>query len=153
MEFTFHNSYVILELVLSTVIFWTELNCWRKSYSNNAILLLSWSHRYKNSSVVISKCGWPLRNIHISNDNGCFTFYVDALFPLCQDFNRTWLYIWVERQVSYKKQDLLTLLEHLSSPLFFVWLGLCCSSFLFVLSYYVSLCSEFRVMTSVTISA
>ena len=59
----------------------------------------------------------------------------------------------VERQVSYNKQDLLTLLEHLSSPLFFVWLGLCCSSFLFVLSYYVSLCSEFRVVTSVTISA
>jgi hypothetical protein len=25
MEFTFHNSYVILELVTSTVIFWTEL--------------------------------------------------------------------------------------------------------------------------------
>ena len=30
MEFTFHNSYVILELVPSTGIFWTELSCWRK---------------------------------------------------------------------------------------------------------------------------
>jgi hypothetical protein len=27
MEFAFHNSYVILELVASTVIYWTELSC------------------------------------------------------------------------------------------------------------------------------
>ena len=40
MEFTFHNSYVILELVPSTVIFWTELSCWRNSYSNKATMLL-----------------------------------------------------------------------------------------------------------------
>jgi hypothetical protein len=32
MEFTFHNSLIFLELVLSTVIFWTELSCWHKSY-------------------------------------------------------------------------------------------------------------------------
>jgi hypothetical protein len=32
MEFAFHNSYVILELVHSTVIFWTELNCLRNCY-------------------------------------------------------------------------------------------------------------------------
>jgi hypothetical protein len=41
MEVTFHNSYVILELVPSTVIFWTDLSCWCKGYSNNAMLLLS----------------------------------------------------------------------------------------------------------------
>ena len=29
-----------------------------------------------------SQSGWPLRNIHISNDNGCFIFYVDVFFPL-----------------------------------------------------------------------
>jgi hypothetical protein len=34
------------------------------------ILLLSW------------RSGWLLRNIHISNDNGSFTFYVDVFFPL-----------------------------------------------------------------------
>ena len=28
------------------------------------------------------KSGWSLRNIHISNDNGSFTFYVDVVFPL-----------------------------------------------------------------------
>jgi hypothetical protein len=34
----------------------------------------------------------------------------------CQDFYRTWLYIWVTWRVSYKKQELLALPEHLSSP-------------------------------------
>jgi len=53
MEFTFHNSYIITELVPSTVIFWTELSCWLKSYSNKATLLLSWSLLCKNSTVVI----------------------------------------------------------------------------------------------------
>jgi hypothetical protein len=54
MEFTFHHSYVILELVPSTVIFWIELSYWRKSYSIKATLLLCWSHRYKYSTVVIT---------------------------------------------------------------------------------------------------
>jgi hypothetical protein len=69
---------------------------------------------------------------------------------LCQDFYRTWLYIWVTRRVSYKKQELRTLCEHLSShPVF--W---CCSSFqFFVLSNYLSLRSQFRDVMSVTISA
>jgi hypothetical protein len=35
-----------------------------------------------------------------------------------QDFYQTWLYIWVTR-MSYKKQEPLTLREHLSSPPFF----------------------------------
>ena len=53
-EFTFHNSYVILEFVPSTVIFWIELSCFRKSCSHKATFLLGWSHRYKNSTVVIT---------------------------------------------------------------------------------------------------
>ena len=47
MEFTFHNSYVILELVPSTVIFWTELSCWRKSYSNKATMFLGMNSSLK----------------------------------------------------------------------------------------------------------
>ena len=46
------------------------------------------------------------------------------MFPFlyhCRDFYRTWLYIWVTRRVSYKKQELPTLRKHLSSsPVFFV---------------------------------
>jgi hypothetical protein len=29
-----------------------------------------------------SQSGWPLRNIHISNDNGSFTFYIEVFLPL-----------------------------------------------------------------------
>ena len=71
MDFTFYNSYLILELVSSTVIFWTELRCWRKGYSSKTTLLLGWSHRYKNSTGVITI---------ISNDNISFTFYEDVSF-------------------------------------------------------------------------
>ena len=62
MELTFHNLSVIPEFVPSTVIFWTELSCWRKIYSNKTTFLLSCRHRYKNiwSS---SRSGWPLRTI------------------------------------------------------------------------------------------
>jgi hypothetical protein len=33
----------------------------------------------------------------------------------CQDFYQTWLYIWVTQRVYYKKQEWLTLRDHLSS--------------------------------------
>ena len=52
MEFTFHNSYIILELLLNTILLWTEHSCWHKCYSNKATLLLGWSHRYKNVTVI-----------------------------------------------------------------------------------------------------
>jgi len=38
----------------------------------------------------------------------------------CQDFYRTWLYIWVTRSLSYKKNELFTLREYPSSPLFII---------------------------------
>ena len=59
----------------------------------------------------------------------------------CQDFYWNWLYIWIKRRVSYKKQELIILSQHLSSPPYICW-GSCCS--LILLSYNVSLRSEFR---------
>jgi len=55
--------------------------------------------------------------------------------------------------MTYKKQELLTIRKYLSPPRF-LW-GLRCSSVqvFFVLSYYVSTRSEFRVVVSFTISA
>ena len=80
MKLTFHNSYVILELVPSTMIFWTELSCWRWSYSNKATLLLGCNiaTKFLRSS---SQSDWLLQNIHISSGNGSFTLYVDVFFP------------------------------------------------------------------------
>ena len=105
-------SYVLLELLPTAVIVWTELSCWRKSYSSK------------------SRSGWPLQNIHISNNNGSFYFLRRLLSFLfhCQDFYRTWLFILVTWRIPYKKQELPTLRQHLSSPPIF-WLGSFCSSF------------------------
>jgi len=86
------GEYVILQCVPSTVILWTEFSWWRKSYSNNATLLLGGRHRYKKKAS--SQSGCPLWNIHISNDNGYFTFtYIFSFLYRYQDFWRTWLYI------------------------------------------------------------
>ena len=60
-----------------------------------------------------SQSGWPLRNIHISNDYGSFTCYVvDVLFRL----SRSWLLLDLIWLVSYAKQELLTFRENLHSP-------------------------------------
>jgi hypothetical protein len=93
-----------------------------KHYSNKATLLLYVEVIVTKIIRSSSRSGWSVRNIHISNDSEAFTFYVDVYFLYhCQYFYRTWLYIWVTRRVSYKKHDLLTLREHLSSlPGFFV---------------------------------
>ena len=66
------------------------------------------------------------------------------------DLYRTWLYIWVTRRVSYKKQELLTLREHIRSlSLLNCWWDpyTCCSSWFFVLSSYVSLRYDFHIKT------
>jgi hypothetical protein len=107
-----------------------------------------------------SQSVWLLRNIHISNDNGSVTFYVDVCFLLSLSIlYGTWLYIWVTRRVSYKKQERLTLSGHLSSlftscflvgsvlPIFYSFFFFC------VLSSYMFLRSEFRVVMSVAIFA
>ena len=66
--------------------------------------------------------------------------------------SKTLLYIWVTRGC-YKKDELLTHREHLSSPPVFWW-GLCCLSLILccpVMCFYVR--SEFSVVMSATISA
>jgi hypothetical protein len=51
-------------------------NTWKhdiiERYVDDVLLLIRWS----------SQSSWPLRHIHISNDNGSFTFYVHVFFPL-----------------------------------------------------------------------
>jgi hypothetical protein len=84
----------------------------------------------------LSRSGWLLRNIHSSNDNGCFTFYVDLFFnlllPRLLTDSVVYSNVWVARRVSNKKQDLLTLREHMSSPRLF---GEVCVADLFSVLY------------------
>ena len=44
-----------------------------------------------------SRTGWPLRNIHLSNSNGYFPFYIDFFYRFCitnNFFYRPWLSIY-----------------------------------------------------------
>jgi len=72
MELTFHNPGVILGLVSSIVMFWTEVDCWRKRYSDKTTLFL----RFKNYTVVFTNWSivtkYPIMKWH----------YVDYVFPL-----------------------------------------------------------------------
>ena len=81
MEFTFHNWYIIIELVPSTVIFWTELSRLHKSYLSKTTLLLGWSHRCKNSTVVITI--WlTVTKYHYLKWQWIFYFIRRLFFPL-----------------------------------------------------------------------
>ena len=72
-------------------------------------------------SFYISRSGSPLRYIHISNDNGSITFYVDLFLSSITAMTFTGLdYICATKWVSYRRQELTTLHEHLSHPQFLV---------------------------------
>ena len=129
MKFIFHNSYVIIELVPIAEFFWTELSC----STNKATLLLGWSHRYKNDTVVItiwltvtkySYIKWQcifLRRCFLSSIT-VKTFTGTAYHSRAPEFNLGFF---------------------VGSVLFI---------FLFFVSIYVSLRYEFRVVMSITIS-
>jgi hypothetical protein len=51
---------------------------------------------------------WPLQNIHISNDNGSFTLYLNVFFPLSLPRLFTGLrrlYIWATRRAYYRNRN------------------------------------------------
>ena len=104
---------------ISNINFWTELSCRRNNFSNKATLLLGWSHRNKKYTVVITIWLTVTRYLYLKWQ-WIFTLYVDVFFLYhCQYFYRVWMYIWVTRRVSYKKQELLTLCDYPSSPAVF----------------------------------
>jgi hypothetical protein len=58
--------------------------------------------------------------IHISNDNESLPLYIEFFFFLSSTRLFPVLIIWLTRRMSYKKQELFTLRQHLGSPLLFV---------------------------------
>ena len=85
-------------------------------------MLLDWSHHYKNYTVVITIWLTTTKYPYL-NDNESFTFYIDVFVPLSLPRHFLELYIWVTWRVSYTKQELLTLREHLPgfTPALLVW--------------------------------
>ena len=75
-------------LVPSTVIFRKELSCWRKSNSIKATFPLGWSHRYKNSTVVITNwlTRWEISISQMTTDLFPFRRLLSFLYY------RTWRY-------------------------------------------------------------
>jgi hypothetical protein len=117
------------------VIFWIGLSCWSKSYSNKATLLLGVCPRYKYYTVVIT-IEFTVKKYPSLNWQWIF-YFLRRCFLCCITAETFTGLDCLTRWVSYKKQELLTLREHLTSPLVF-WLGQCCSSFYFF--YVVPLC-------------
>ena len=87
MRFSYYKSNVSLGLVTSTMIFWTDY----KLLKRKTMLLLGRSRRYKNSTVIITKCRHAM----------------------------LYLTKWVILRIFYQKQELLILRENLGSPRFF----------------------------------
>ena len=120
-EFTLLYSYAILGRVHSTVIFGqssqadadvtqTRLRCIQVEVITRTIIRSC------------SRSSWPLRNMYISNENGSFDILRRLFFfPLI--LKRPLPHL---RRLPFKRQELLTLLEHLSALSDFWW-GPCCS--------------------------
>ena len=62
---------------------------------------------------------WPLRNIHISNNNGFFPIYADFFFPISPTRLLPDLIIYMSN--TYKKHELLVLASTWAHPWF--WVG------------------------------
>ena len=107
MEFTFHNSCFIIDIVSSAVIFWTDLSCWPTCYSNKATLLIGWSHPYTIKLTVARfpciKWKWIfyfLRNFFPSSITANTFIGLDCIYELhgvclirsrnCLPFASTW---------------------------------------------------------------
>ena len=131
MEFTFHNSYIILELVPSTLIFWTELRCWGKSYSNEVTLALS------HEVIAIKSHSEPMidrpeiSTSQMTMDN--LPYKQIYFFPLSPIRLLTQLRM-SYTTVSYKKPRLLIIRKHMSSPRVLFLVG---SMLLIILVFYV----------------
>jgi hypothetical protein len=118
MEFTFHNSCVIIDIVPSAVIFWTELSYWPKGYTNTTTLLIGWSHGYKFYGLHYNQVDRYEISIY-QNDNESFIFSVNVFFPLSfprliPDFT---VYMSSTEGV-FQEAGTVYLREYLSSPLF-----------------------------------
>jgi hypothetical protein len=71
----------------------------------------------ENKDILYNTCAIKILFCKISQMTMYLLLFMQMFSFLyhCQDFYRTWLYIWVTRRLSYKKQELLTLCEHMSS--------------------------------------
>ena len=82
-------------------------------------LLLAWSHRYKNSTVVITICLTVTKYPFLKWQCIFYFFRICFLSSITANTLQSWQYIWATRWLSHKKRELLTLREHLISSIVF----------------------------------
>ena len=107
--------------MLSTMTVWRKHSCWRKSYSNKATLVLDWSRRFKNSSVVITN--WLTVTNYPYLKWQCIFYLLHTPTRLLPTPTRLYpdLTMRITQRMLYKKQELLTLREvHGFTPGFLV---------------------------------
>ena len=75
-----------------------------------------------------SQSGWPVRNVHISNDNGSFTFYVDVFFPLLLSRLLPDLTIYMSNTEGALKEAGTAYLSGAPEITPGIWWGPCCAS-------------------------
>ena len=145
MEFTFHNSCVIIDIAPSAVIFLTEFSCWPKGYSNKAILLIDRSHHYTFNDRhhnQVDRCEVPMYQMTM----GLILFkYIFSFLYHCQGYFWTWLYIWATRS------NCLPFANTWVHPYLLLVGSYCSSLYIFVLSYHLRY--DYRIVTSVTMTA
>lgn len=86
---------------------------------------LGWSHRYTNSTVVITNCFTVTKYTFIKSQWILFLL-VDFFLSFIINNSFTFTWVWVIRLISDKKQELLTHRDHL-----FCWCCSCCSYYYF----------------------
>jgi hypothetical protein len=120
---TFHNSLVILALLSSTVVFWTELGCWAKSTQTRVIPRSL--QKIIRSSIAQIVMNFPFTKMS-------FFFYPQ------QNFYWTWL--WVTGTANTSRAHVFTLCFLVRSVLlvFFFFFWFVCFSCLFCVQCFLS---------------
>lgn len=98
---------------------------------------LGWSHRYTNSTVVITNCFTVTKYTFIKSQ-WILLLLVDFFLSFIINNSFTFTWVWVIRLISYKKQELLTHRDHL-----FCWCCSCCSYYYFSVLLLVCLVFQF----------
>ena len=104
-----------------------QVHIYRGNQCYSTVIIINWSTAKKDSflnwqwmcSFYISRSGFNVTIYPYLKWQWLF-YFLRRFFSFlyyCQDFYRTWLYIRVTQWVSYRKQELRTFHDHLSSPL------------------------------------
>ena len=113
-----HKFHRGLHPIVEKIITYLDIRVFHRDVITKTLTIMSNVTYCINPLMAPDPCnlGWPLRNICVTNDHG----YVPLVVNTSQSSPHSWLItrfvIRLTRRVSIVDQELLTLLEHMSSP-------------------------------------